>query len=285
MTKILSELITDKTAILDLTNSDNVSDEEKEKVLDLNSTSKAVIKEYIKYMYYKNNYWYYFKKDKNNYEYPFHIIDELMGMFLAKKRELAALEYEIAKVNNTYGLTSKNFKTDDYTYHTFSSLIGRLGDKRYNLELLKLACVDKENEEKLLQNIFKMFAIDIVMLQKDRCGVNLQFQINKKTGEIDVAPIYDFSSCSSQIISNSKKTWNLRNVILDINENNIQWLLKNYPLFREELEFYLEQKLSDVWNEICLYYHFNQDTAVYERIKDYYEIKQESVRKYVRQLI
>lgn len=287
MTKILSELITDKTSILDLGYSDYVSDEEKEKILDLNSTSKAVIKEYIKYMYFQNNCWYYFKKDKNNYEYPFHLIDELIGMFLSKKRDLKALEYEISKVNNTYGLASKNFKTDDYTYHTFSSLIGSPldGDKYYNLELLKLACIDEANEKKLLEHIFKLFAIDIVMLQKDRCGVNLQFQIDKKTSEIDLAPIYDFSSCSSKIIENPEKIWNLRNIILDINESSIEWLLKNYPLFKEELEFYLEQNLSAVWDEICLYYHLNQDTATYERIKDYYEIKQESVKKYIRQLI
>lgn len=287
MTKMLSELITAETPILNLSHSTETSDEEKEKILDLNGTSRDVIKEYIKYMYYQNAYWYYFKKDKNNYEYPFYIIDELIGMFLSKKRELETLEYEIAKVNNTYGLASKNFKSDNYTYHTFSSLIGNPldGNKYYNLELLKLACVDEENEKKLLQNIFKMLAIDIVMLQKDRCSINLQFQINKKTGELDIAPIYDFSSCSPRIILNSKKTWNLRNVLLDINENSIQWLLNNYTLFREELEFYLEQDLNFVWDEICLYYKFDQDTAAYERVKDYYKIKEDSKRKYIRQLI
>lgn len=287
MAKMLLELITAETPILNLSHSTETSDEEKEKILDLNGTSRGVIKEYIKYMYYQNAYWYYFKKDKNNYEYPFYIIDELIGMFLSKKRELETLEYEIAKVNNTYGLASKNFKSDDYTYHTLSSLIGNPldGNKYYNLELLKLACVDEENEKKLLQNIFKMLAIDIVMLQKDRCSINLQFQINKKTGELDIAPIYDFSNCSPRIILNSKKTWNLRNVLLDINENSIQWLLNNYTLFREELEFYLEQDLNFVWDEICLYYQFDQDTAAYERVKDYYKIKEDSVRKYIRQLI
>lgn len=286
MTKILSELITDKTSILDLTSNEKMSDIEKIEVLDLNGTSEHVKKEYIKNMYYKRKCWYYFKKDKNNYEYPFSIIDELMGMFLCKNIGLNTLDYKISIVDDNYGLASKNFKTDEYVYHTFSSLIGNLSsdEKKYSLDLLKLFCINKENEQKLLENIFKMFTIDILMLQKDRCGVNLQFQIKKDNEEIDLAPMYDFSNCSRVILCNYK-VWNQRNVILDLNENNLNFLLQNYPEFKKYLEFCLEQQLSDIWSKVCEVYNLNQDCALYERISDYYKIKEDSVKSYVRQLI
>lgn len=287
MTKFLTELITDETNILDLSHSTIISNEEKKKILDLRCTSKEMVNVYIKSLYYNNLVWYYFKKDYDNYEYPFHMIDELLGMFLCKKRELTTLDYKISKVDETYGLASENFKTDKYNYHTFNSLIGGPldGDKSYNIDLLKLICVDDKNEEKLLKHMFELFAIDIIMLQKDRCGVNLQFQIDKQTNELDLAPIYDFSNCYKKINKESKKIWNLKNVIYDLNEINIKKLLEQYPMFKEELDFYLEQNLLKVWDEICKYYNLNQDCSENERVKDYLEIKQKSINENIRQLV
>jgi len=208
-------------------------------------------------------------------------------MFLSKKTELPTIEYEVSKINDTYGLASKNFKDNKHTYSTLHELIGYplAGEKKINIDLLKLLCISDENEQKFLKHIFQMFAIDIIMLQRDRCVINLQFQIDKETNEFDLGPLYDFSNCSPKIMLNSKGVWNIKNIIIDLNKDNIMWLLNNYPEFKYQLEFYLEQKLSNVWNEICKYYNLNQDTAVYERIKDYYEIKQESVNKNIRQLI
>ena len=290
MTKFLSELITDKTPILDLTKCNNVTSEEKYKVLDLEC---GFAEKYIRYIYYLDNIWYYFKGDINNGGYPFYILDELMGSHLAKKCNLQAVSYQVAKVksklpcknNEQYGIASINFKKQEFAYTTFNKIANNeifLNDID-KIKYLKNFCIDIENEKIFQKHLFQLFALDIYMLQKDRCNLNLQFQKNKITNQFDIAPLYDFSNCLPNI--GMAGLDQLKNIIINLNELTIRSLCREYPQFKEELSFWLEQSMKDTWNEICEEYHFNQECSAYERIKDYYEIKDESVKKNIKQII
>lgn len=83
MTKFISELITENTPILKLTNKVYSTKEqelkernEKYRVLDLDCTLSRF---YINYLYFQNQKWYYFKmEDLKNDDFPFSFIDELM---------------------------------------------------------------------------------------------------------------------------------------------------------------------------------------------------------------
>ena len=287
MTKFLTELITDKTDVLELKRNYFISEKKKISVMGLDSYPSTFLKKYISYIYYKKHIWYFFLKDLEDCSYPFYIIDELMGYYLARKRNLASVEYQIAKTKDEYGIASINFKSDKYEYFTFANLYKNMnnincGYSKNIKGLLKL-CINPENEKLLLSHLFQMFAMDIYMLQRDRCDINLQFQKNKKTKEFDLAPIYDFSSCLSKMDMDDLET--IENIIVDLNEETIPLLAEEFPKFKEELLFFLDQNMIDVWNEICLDYQLNQDCLAYEKIKRHYKLKDKSSKKYIRKLI
>lgn len=121
-----------------------------------------------------------------------------------------------------------------------------------------------------------MLALDLFMLQKDRNGSNIQFQIEKSSGKIELAPLYDFSNCIPKI---EKDGIYVKNYILALTEETIRTLSKKYPTFTSYLSYFLEIGFSNVWKEICEAYHFNQNCAAYENILSYYQIKEENQRR------
>lgn len=290
MTKFLESFITDQTPVLLLSTNDDISNKEKSHILDLESCLSQI---YIRKMYYQNLKWYYFKEDSDNYGYPFYMIDELMGSYLAKKRNLPTVSYQIAQADvsikntlkSTYGIASANFKKTQYNYCLLSQLQDGyfLGGDMSNIPFLKNCCVSEENTERLLNHLFQLFALDIYMIQRDRSNVNLQFQIDKETGDFDIAPLYDFSNCSSKI--ESGQLMGIKNIIVDLTYLNILSIGRKYPEFKEELLFWLDQNIMDTWKQICEDYHFNQNCSAYERVQDYYKIKEESTKKYIKQMI
>lgn len=280
MAKFLTDLITLDTPILEL-KSNNMPKEEKIKAIDIES---CLIERYIKYMYYKNNNWYYFKKDEDNCVYPFYILDELMGTYLAKKRELKTVSYEIAHVSNNYGLASINFKDDKHAYYDLKELLEscKVMSKLHNIDILKQYVIDDINEKKFMKDLFNLFALDIHMLQKDRGEANLQFQINKETNYFSIAPLYDYSNCSPKV---DLAGINIMNKIVWLDYLTIGTLARKYPLFKECLESCLDYDMKEIWDEICLDYKFNQECSAYERIKDYYEIKDKNQKQYIKQML
>ena len=67
--------------------------------------------------------------------------------------------------------------------------------------------------------------------------------------------------------------------------NNIKLLLKEFPNFKKCLELCLEQNLEEIWNQICIDYHFNQDCYMYERIRNYYKTKDKNQKQNIKKLI
>ena len=292
MTKFISELITDHTPLLKLTNKVCSTKEqelkernEKYRVLDLDCVLSRF---YVNYMYFQNQKWYYFKmEDLKNDDFPFSLIDELMGAYLSRYIGLPAVSYQIAstKKNNceNYGIASLNFKKLGFRYMTFHKLLEHYEylDNIERIKFLKSMCVNFQNEELLMSHIFKLFALDIYMIQKDRCDINLQFQVDQKTSFFDLAPLYDFSNCRFCIDSNGIKINNPMGVLDD---STIPKLIQNFPMFQKELEFICQFHLKEVWEEISRDYSFNQASPLYDRICDYYELKEEKIKKYIKQI-
>lgn len=281
MTKFLTGLICDETPILRLEANPDISNEKKYEVLDLESSISNI---YIKNMYYKDGAWYYYKQDKNDSCYPYYMADELMGTYLAKKRNLQTVTYEVASVDDTYGLASINFKKDNFKYYKVTQLIKGLiiFMSTENIDILKKYAIDSSNEKEFVNHIFNFLALDIHMLQKDRAAVNFQFQIDKNTGHFDLAPLYDYSNCSLNIGSDGII---VPNNMIKLTEDTIIDLIKNYKEFKECLELCLDQSMEKIWNEICLDYKLNQECNEYERIRQYYETKDDFQKYYIKEMI
>lgn len=277
----LEKLITNDTKILELKNNPNISEDEKLEVLDLRSSLSG---KYIKNMYYKNGIWYYFKEDIDEILYPYYTIDELIGSYLAKKRGLPTVSYEISKTDEYYGLASINFKKKYYEYDIIPNLIDMNIplDSLGRLKALKSFAINYENEQEFLLHLFNLFTLDIHMLQKDRGDANLQFETNLKTGYFDIAPVYDYSNCSFEV---GMEGINIPSKIVKLDYLGIRSLAKTYSLFKKALEFCLEESLEDTWKEICDDYHFNQDCTTYEDVLEHLHQKDTYQKQYIKEML
>lgn len=272
--KILEELITNQTNILNLSDK-YITENKKNSIIDI---MPNLARKYYSKMYYKNGIWYYFKKDIEYGFYPFTISEELIGTYLANILDLETVKYEIAKTKNNYGIASQNFKTTDNNYYTFYDLVDiEIND---NIDILKLL-ITKENYQILLDQILKLLALDTYMLQQDRCNINLQFKQNIKTKELQLAPIYDYANCNSNV----KDTYITKNVLFNVTEGNINELVERYPKYKEYISILLSHSLKQIWEQICIDYKLNMDCFTYDRVKDYYELKEENQKRYLKKII
>ena len=272
--KILEELITDQTNILNLSDK-YITENKKNSIIDI---MPNLARKYYSKMYYKNGIWYYFKKDIEYGFYPFTISEELIGTYLANILDLETVKYEIAKTKNNYGIASQNFKTNDNNYYTFYDLVDiEIND---NIDILKLL-ITKENYQILLDQILKLLALDTYMLQQDRCNINLQFKQNIKTKELQLAPIYDYANCNLSV----KDTYITKNVLFNVTDDNINELVERYPKYKEYISILLSHSLKHIWEQICIDYKLNMDCFTYDRVKDYYELKEENQKIYLKKII
>lgn len=281
MTKFLKELVTDATPVLKIEDDHSKSIEEKLKVIDLESLLAEL---YIKNLYFYNGKWYYFKQEAKDVMYPFGILDELMGSYLARLRDLPTVSYQIAEVEDKTGIASVNFKHSDYQYYTLDQLIDIImpSYSGQNVSFLRNCTFGRKNEEQFLKHLFDLFALDIHMLQMDRGYANLQFQVNKKNNHFDIAPLYDYSHCLRTI---GVDGLNVPSHIAKLNDFGISILLQQYPMFRKSLELCLEHSMKELWDQICVDYHFNKECSAYEQVKDYYEIKDVTQKRYIKNLL
>ena len=272
--KILEELITNQTNILSLSDK-YIPENKKNSIIDI---MPNLSRKYYSKMYYKNGIWYYFKKDIEYGFYPFTISEELIGTYLANILDLETVKYEIAKTKNNYGIASQNFKTTDNNYYTFYDLVDiEIND---NIDILKLL-ITKENYQILLDQILKLLALDTYMLQQDRCNINLQFKQNIKTKELQLAPIYDYANCNLNV----KDTYITKNVLFNVTDDNINELVERYPKYKEYISILLSHSLKQIWEQICIDYKLNMDCFTYDRVKDYYELKEENQKRYLKKII
>lgn len=279
---ILEGLVTDKTDIILLDKCD-VSNEEKTKVIDLKSdlTSK-----YIKNMYLYKGSWCYFKKDGECENYYYSIVDELVGSRLASGRNLPTVSFKIARLSSTgeLGIISPNFKQEEYKYEVLSEIIdeGLSYKDPIKLELLSSIPCTLENKKVFLTHLFNLFALDIHMLQKDRADVNLQFQTDLKTGFFDIAPLYDYATCASKV---NQDGINIPSKITRLDYLNIISLARRNPIFRDALEYILEEDMVSIWNEICEDNNFDMDGFIYNKVLSRLEEKEISQKQYIKELL
>ena len=279
----LEKLITEKTPILQLHNDSHISYEDKLKALGCVSAREH---DYMEYMYYMTSIWYYFKPDTENYGYPFAIIDELMGSYLANQKGMPAVAFQIAQVENQIGLASINFHIPGFQYYYCSQIplfnLFQQSSSIDNKEKLEQPCPADQTKEELITQMLKMIALDLYMLQKDRCLINLQIEIDSNSKHVAFAPLHDFSNCNDCVGPDGLY---LKNPVVTLTYATIRALLKKYPEFREYVSFFLGQKMSDTWNQICQDYHLNQDCYTYENILEHYKIKEEKQKIFINDLL
>lgn len=120
-------------------------------------------------------------------------LNELIGEQVAIEIGIRTVNFNLFENNDNSNIiiASKSFINPNSNYIDYRE---SLDDNNSNYDL-KDMCLNDSNYQNLMNNIFKMFAIDIYMGQKDRCYVNYKFE-KYDTGYLDLAPLYDYTEAS-----------------------------------------------------------------------------------------
>lgn len=269
---VLEKLITDKTNIIYLEDKNITKDEYKSIICESISFSRK--KDYLKMIKKYNNQIYIFKEKGMNY---YGLINELIGSFLAKKINLDTVSYDICKCDGKLGIASKNFKDEKYDYKYLNDLtiIKPYIFALSNINNIKEECITQENKDSIINQILKLICLDLYMCQRDRNMSNIQFKIDKDTNYLSLAPIYDYYDCLDNLSV-------LYNAIISLSDDSIRMLLNNYSNFSDILKETISIPMTQLIDEIACYYGFNKDNFIYQNLIDYYEIKQEKQKNYLK---
>lgn len=118
-------------------------------------------------------------------------------------------EYVGSNIFEICGIKTQKTLLGTYKYYEFENLaLSTNPDKRIETEIKDIMEVIEENKmintEKTKKEFWKMFIIDSLIGNTDRHNGNWGFILNKKTGKIDFAPIYDCGSCLNPMIEDEE---------------------------------------------------------------------------------
>lgn len=135
-----------------------------------------------------------------------------------------------------FRIASCDFKDNDHAY--FSINCSNILEASEGLELVLGMCPNEDNKNELMDEIIKMFALDIFMGQQDRYFNNMIFS-SDHMGNIHLANLYDFEiSLKSSYIDPDFIYKNDLHSFKDI--DSFEEFIQKFPRFREELESYLD---------------------------------------------
>ena len=146
---------------------------------------------------------YFFKY--NPYTTPY---TELLAAELLKDFKMPCAEYDLVKLDDEYGVASKNMHKDGYKYLNMKTIVENyreyLDEKDLDINrednsletiwyALNYRYRNRSNKEeivsKIMGKIANLFIFDILVSQFDRVGQN--FEIMESSYDADLAPIYD----------------------------------------------------------------------------------------------
>lgn len=201
--------------------------------------------------------------------------NEFIGEELANQIDSKTVCFEIFQnVNGDIFMASKSFKKTNCTYYYPLDFV-KMFPISNHLENLKNICLDQNNYINLLNNIFKMFSIDIYMEQVDRFSNNIQIE-QFDTGYTDLAPIYDYSTSA----------WDdnimYHNCLYSFIDEDTYFEFYNiYPNFLEILKRIQKVNMSKVLENI----ENNKEILLPNKIKDIYLRREEISQKKLEKII
>ena len=275
---MIEDLLTSDTKVFEFIKNQELDSKERElkalKISRETSDPLEVVKGFEDRWYYKNGKWFFVKTK----DYDFHFVNELLGEVISIYFGLDTVNYQIAKVNSSYGLASMAFGERNSTYKLVSDYkvfpIYSLKD----LDNINSICTTKLEYLKLLRNIKKILIRDFYTSQADRFGKNILLKEN--TNGISLAPLFDYEK---SFYKPSVITFN-HLAKLDITNREDRKILKNDLDFQEQLVRLYTISIFDLLKEVedrhgikinsyLKEKYLNHDIKVKSLIKDYKLLK------------
>lgn len=175
----------------------------------------------------------------------------------------------------SFGVGSDDFKERGKKYFTLDN------DYSTNLNALDdvlALCPSKENKKELLDEVTRMFALDIYMGQVDRYKHNVTYY-KDKSGNIHLAPLYDFERSFWRA---SKGRIDYGTDLYDFCDNDkVYEFMEDNPKLRYELEKYTDIDLVEVASKS----YNDRGIKLNSEYADYLDFMSEDRRSLVKKLV
>ena len=176
---------------------------------------------------------FYYIKEVVNY-------NEIIGELIAKSLKLDTAHYEIGKYKRKNKYMTENFKEEGKEYL-----------KIYQTELNNRKDILDIVNNDLRNDLLKMYALDIFMMQTDRCNVNLMFV--KENDKLRLAPLYDYSNAYFNLSTGYLGYRNcIRNVYMI--KESIDKFMNEYPHIEDYMNIILNTDYLKLLKEELLKY-------------------------------
>ena len=221
------------------------------------------------------------KKDIVSYENEyFHVkktssqelINELLGSYLSQKINLDAVDNRIA-IDDNYNLyalsrifyerNNRYFKVYEFGYNTYYMYDYKI--KKDNI----LDSIQESYSKLLLDELLKMIALDLKMMQSDRNASNIIFKITKHGYQL--SKVYDFGEAYTGKFGSYFNPF----IILFLNKNSLKKLIRQYPNIGEYIEKLNNIKIVEALEEISVRFNITFSKSEYE----FYMKKDEEITK------
>ena len=169
------------------------------------------------------------------------IVNEVLCYYLARQVGMNCARYEPAHIGKKVGLISYNFLKQDETLmslHEFLKIDRDFSDNLYDT-MDAIYLYTKEgytiDRQKVLEDLFSIIVFDTITMQSDRHANNVNFILNKNTGEIRVAPCFDNEFAFAIDVVTEMSRYNNEKCFQDINTLRDHYSLKaqTFNIFNE----------------------------------------------------
>lgn len=243
ITKI-DEIITDKTKVLELN---------EKMLLKIGSSAEVCFsKELDSYVYYKK-----------------FALEEFIGEYIAKYLNLRTVENFIIKRNGTLYIATKNFVQKDREYINPSTIY-------YQKFTVLNSLGEIEKNKQLIDEFFKMSALDIYMRQEDRSFENYIFE--KIGNSMFLAPLYDYT-ISFDYYNNDMPFFYYNGILFLKNLDYFSTYLNIFPNFRKYVEEVAQIDLIKFIEQIFEDNNFRINDKILENYKKEEEKSQKLLQK------
>ncbi len=193
------------------------------------------------------------------------LLNELIGVYLAKLIGLNTVNYEIATIGNSLYVASPLFYEPNHLYQTCTEHYKTSATKVLVREkegivpkLLPISVLKVIDNPELLDDILKLIALDLKMDQYDRHNLNVT--LDTYDGTTTLAPTYDYSA--SYYYHTDR--YNNPFVIINRRSINIWFFAQMYPHIKPYLKTLKETPITDILEQIAKDFDINITNKEYD---------------------
>lgn len=218
------------------------------------------------------------------------LINELIGSYLSKLISLEAVDYQIGIYEKKLYVLSQIFYDSNHLYNNCYDFFGTIANRQLTefeslisrIYLRQDKMLDLIDNPSMILNILKLSLIDIKMGQIDRHNQNLMLKIDKVTGLVDLAPIFDFGfSYSDNPLYPDFLFYDNPFIILRKNKISLNSLCKKYPDIINSIYLLGNLEIRSVLDQI----QREKNIILTENEKVYYEDKDRKYTKVLKRII